>query len=172
MAADLYEGYLFCPNCDKQHIDVEVGGHASGPHEKHRCLFCGFWWTVSPFVWGVAHTPAPRMPCLFSSYGRVKLLDGTEATTTTVVSVMMQIDEMLYHGHKKPFLDLVFTARGLKPRVAPETATFLGVYYRIVLLDGAIQDMVKRIINCAVVDDGNGGLNIRWPVEPAPREDT
>jgi hypothetical protein len=166
VSEDVYEGYLFCPSCDKQHTDTEVGGHAVEPHEEHRCLYCGFVWRVSPPTWGVGVPPNPRMPCDWSSYGRVRLLDGLEASTTTVWSVMMQLDELLQHNHQQTFLDLVFTARGMKPKVAGSTLAFCSNYYRLVLPDGSILEQVKRTINCAVVDDGNGGLKFQWPLMP------
>lgn len=38
---------LFCPNCEKQHIDEATETWSNPPHRSHLCHFCGWIWRPS-----------------------------------------------------------------------------------------------------------------------------
>jgi hypothetical protein len=46
-----YKSKLFCPKCDKQHIDE--GEWAKRLHHKHLCLFCNHMWELDRYIFGV-----------------------------------------------------------------------------------------------------------------------
>lgn len=51
--AEVFHGHLFCPKCDKRHVDE--GPCAVKPHHTHRCTVptCNFEWRVEPYTFGM-----------------------------------------------------------------------------------------------------------------------
>lgn len=52
-----YESELFCPKCNKQHLDE--GEWAKRLHHKHLCLFCNYVWELKEYVFGVSLSELP-----------------------------------------------------------------------------------------------------------------